>query len=93
MYIAIDKRRLTENTIFGFREWLKDNPLMFVGQTNPTTKQLESALVEKLKQLKSFNGVTNVICQNTPKYSNLKFEIRVKSQASSMLCLRSDEDV
>lgn len=93
LYIAIDKRRLTENTIFGFREWLKDNPLMFVGQTNPTTKQLESALVEKLKQLKSFNGVTNVICQNTPKYSNLKFEIRVKSQASSMLCLRSDEDV
>lgn len=92
--IRINKNRLESFDVAGLKKWLKDNPItLSYVLNNPVVAPLESDLVEELKILKSFDNVTNVICQNIPKYSNLKFEIRVKSQASSMLCLRSGEDV
>lgn len=77
-----------------FRNYIKEQydngtPIEFLYiLENPIIEPLELELVEKIESLKSFDGTTHISCSGNLLPGNLKFEIRVKSQASSLLSLR-----
>ena len=61
LYISIYKNRLETVDVAGFKKWLKDNPLTFVGSSSsPTTQPIPEEDLAKLKLLKTEQGVTNI---------------------------------
>lgn len=61
LYIAIDKNRLETVNVAGFKKWLKDNPLTFVGSSSTPTKEvIPEEDLAKLKSLKTNAGVNNI---------------------------------
>ena len=61
LYIAIDKNRLETVNVAGFKKWLKDNSLTFVGLSrSSTTQPIPPEDLAKLKSLKTEQGVTNI---------------------------------
>lgn len=66
LYISIYKNRLETVDVAGFKKWLKDNPLTFVGSSSsPTTQPIPEEDLAKLKSLKTEQGVTNIF-SNVP---------------------------
>lgn len=61
LYISIYKNRLETVDVAGFKKWLKDNPLTFVGSSSsPTTQPIPEEDLTKLKSLKTNAGVNNI---------------------------------
>ena len=66
IYIYINKERLKDVSVEGFKEWLKNNPLTFVYSIKtPTTEPIPQETINQLKSLKTYTGTVNVIC-NAP---------------------------
>lgn len=61
LYIAIDKNRLETVDAAGFKKWLKDNPLTFVGSSSsPATEAIPEDDLKIMKSLKTNAGVNNI---------------------------------
>lgn len=70
IFIAINKDRLETQDVAGFRKWLKDNPLTFIGSaTTPTQEALPEDLTTELNKLKTNDGSTVIYINSEVKPS------------------------
>ena len=76
LYIAIYKDRLETQDVAGFKKWLKDNPLTFVGSaTTPTQETLPEDLPAELNKLKTNDGSTAIYINSEVKPSlNIEYK-------------------
>lgn len=68
LIVFIKNVRLNKVSEVGFKNWLKENPIEVIYETSSVDSQsLDSELIEKLKQLRTFSPVTHVFVNNEPK--------------------------
>ncbi len=62
MYIRIKKERAS--TVDEFRSWLKENPVEVICKVpKPTVTPLTAEQIAEFDKLRTFDGVTNVVCE------------------------------
>lgn len=91
--ISIQKNKLTDLSVDGFKQWLFQNPTtVYFELAEPTTEQLEPT------QLKSFEGTTHIISNNTLQATtSVKIHSYVQAVVTNLInenkALRSNVDI